>query len=124
MMQFIYIIPMIINSDCGCQFTSEDWIKILTGYNIRISMKGTGRCLDNVYIERLWRSFKSEGSYLYDWRSVEELKNNIPKWIKWYNEERPHQSLKYMKPSEVYFGFNYRSADLSLTPKNQLRVFT
>ena len=60
---------------------------------IKISMTGKERCSNNAYIERLWRTFKYEGSYLYQWNTVEELKLNIGKWVYWYNYERPHQSL-------------------------------
>ena len=64
-------------------------------------MTGRGRCTDNAYIERLWRAFKYEGSYLYQWNTVEELKSNIGKWVYWYNYERPHQSLSYSTPAEI-----------------------
>lgn len=94
--------PKIINSDQGSQFTSDAWVSTLLKYNIAISMTGKGRCNDNANIERLWRAFKYEGSYLYKWNSVAELKLNIPKWVGWYNFERPHQALKYRTPFEVY----------------------
>jgi putative transposase len=68
-------------------------------------MTGKGSCTDNANIERLWRSFKYEGSYLYKWNSVLELKKNIPKWINWYNHERPHQALNYLTPLEVKYGY-------------------
>ncbi len=84
--------PDIINSDQGSQFTSEVWICELQKYNIKVSMTGKGRSNDNANIERLWRSFKYEGSYLYKWCEVSELKLNIPKWMHWYNKERPHQA--------------------------------
>lgn len=77
--------PEIINSDQGSQFTSEIWINKLKQETISLSMTGKGRCTDNANIERLWRSFKYEGSYLYKWNSVLELKKNIPKWINWYS---------------------------------------
>ena len=66
--------PEILNSDQGSQFTSELWVKQLAEYGIKISMTGKGRCCDNAYIERLWRAFKYEGSYLYQWNTVEDLK--------------------------------------------------
>ena len=94
--------PSIINTDQGSQFTSKDWIKELKDQGIKISMTGKGRCIDNVYIERLWRSMKYEGSYLYLWKTVRELKQNIPLWIKWYNDERPHQSIGYKTPTDKY----------------------
>lgn len=98
-----YGTPKILNSDQGSQFTSESWIKILAHYKIKISMTGRGRCCDNAYIERLWRAFKYEGSYLYKWNTVEELKSNIPKWMRWYNYDRPHQSLNYSTPAETLY---------------------
>ena len=98
-----YRAPEILNSDQGSQFTSEIWVKQLAEYGIKISMTGRGRCCDNAYIERLWRAFKYEGSYLYQWNTVEDLKCNIVKWVNWYNYKRPHQSLNYNAPAEVMF---------------------
>jgi len=95
--------PEILNSDQGSQFTSESWIKTLSYHKIKVSMTGKGRCTDNAYIERLWRAFKYEGSYLYQWNTVESLKDNISKWVHWYNHERPHQSLNYATPAEILF---------------------
>ena len=99
-----YGVPKIINSDQGAQFTSEAWIKKLDDYGIKVSMTSKGRCCDNAHIERLWRAFKYEGSHLYQWNTVEELKRNIPKWVNWYNYKRPHQSLNYSTPAEVMYG--------------------
>ena len=99
-----YGIPKIINSDQGSQFTSECWIKKVNDYGIKVSMTGKGRCCDNAHIERLWRAFKYEGSHLYQWNTVEDLKYNIPKWVHWYNYKRPHQSLNYSTPAEVMYG--------------------
>ena len=96
-----YGTPVILNSDQGTQFTSKSWVKTLAHYKIKISMTGIGRCTDNAYIERLWRAFKYEGSYLYQWNTVEDLKANIPKWVYWYNYDRPHQSLNYSTPADV-----------------------
>lgn len=93
--------PSILNSDQGSQFTSESWIKTLAYYKIKISMTGKGRCTDNAYIERLWRAFKYEGSYLYQWNTVDDLKSNISNWVHWYNYERPHQALHYATPADV-----------------------
>ena len=99
---FKYGLPKIVNSDQGTQFTSEKWTKLLKSSNIKISMTGKGRCSDNIYIERLWRSLKYEGTYLYKWNTVSDLKENIPIWVKWYNCERPHQSLQYRTPDQCY----------------------
>lgn len=96
--------PTIINSDQGCQFTSDEWIKALKGKQIKISMTGKGRCLDNIYIERFWRSFKQEAFYLNDYQTVHELKIATAEYIKFYNYQRWHQSLNYKRPADIYFG--------------------
>ena len=70
---------------------------------ISISMTGKGRCLDNIYIERFWRSFKQEEFYLNDYESVKELKRAIHEYVEFYNHKRWHQSLDYKAPAEVYF---------------------
>jgi putative transposase len=95
--------PEIINSDQGCQFTSEDWIHYLREWDIKISMTGKGRCLDNVYIERFWRSFKREEFYLNEYGSVKELRKAISAYIEFYNRKRWHQSLDYKTPASIYF---------------------
>lgn len=112
----------IINSDQGSQFTSDSWIKALNSNNIRVSMTGRGRCTDNPYIERLWRTYKCEGSRLFDWRDPKFLKFNLNDWIKWYNNERPHQALKYMVPAEVYCGFMDKCNNLPTKPQLQNNV--
>lgn len=112
--------PDIINSDQGSQFTSNEWTQTLQKHGIAISMTGKGRCNDNANIERLWRAFKYEGSYLYKWHTVPELKANIPKWVNWYNYQRPHQALNYLTPYEKYCGFLDKSYDLPITPQLQL----
>jgi len=94
--------PEIINSDQGCQFTSDDWIKRLKDEDIKISMTGKGRCLDNVYIERFWRSFKQEEFYLNEYASIKALRMAIGAYIEFYNQKRWHQSLGYKTPAEVY----------------------
>lgn len=95
--------PNIINTDQGCQFTSEEWISFLRTNAIQISMTGKGRCLDNVYIERFWRSLKREKFYLYEYTSISELKKDIAEYMDFYNNARPHQSLKNRIPSTLYF---------------------
>ena len=109
--------PDIINSDRGSQFTCSEWIMGLRKYSITISMTGKGRCNDNANIERLWRSFKYEGSYLYKWYSVLELKINIPKWVDWYNRERPHQALDYLTPFEKHYEMVEQPCNLTTIPK-------
>ena len=95
--------PELINSDQGCQFTSSAWVSALDDADITISMTGKGRCLDNIYIERFWRSIKHEEVYLNDYDSVDELEQAIAAYIKFYNTQRPHQSLNYKTPEAIYF---------------------
>ena len=93
--------PDIINSDQGRQFTSGEWTKTLTRFGIKVSHSGAGRSNDNAYIERLWRTLKYEWMILKGIRTVSEYKQQIPEFIKWYNEIRPHQSLGYKTPAEL-----------------------
>ena len=95
--------PEIINSDQGCQFTSDDWIDFLREWEIKISMTGKGRCTDNIYIERFWRSFKREEFYLNEYGSIKDLRKAIDAYIEFYNRGRWHQSLGYKTPASVYF---------------------
>lgn len=94
----------IFNTDQGSQFTSEEWIKALISAGVSISMDGRGRYLDNIFVERLWRSVKQECVYLHDFTSVAEAKLALKKYFEYYNHERLHQSLDYRTPAEVYFG--------------------
>lgn len=93
--------PKIINSDQGCQFTSKAWVDALTHHGITVSMDGRGRCLDNIYIERFWRSIKYEEVYFKSYESVEEARASLGEYIHWYNTQRRHQSLDYQKPFDV-----------------------
>lgn len=95
--------PEIFNSDQGSQFTSGDFISVLDGRDIRISMDGRGRALDNIMIERLWRSVKYEEVYLKDYERVRDAVDGLSRYFRFYNLERPHQSLGYKTPAEVYF---------------------
>jgi putative transposase len=92
--------PEIFNSDQGVQFTCEAFITTLSDQGIRISMDGKGRCLDNVFCERLWRSLKYEEVYLKAYVTATEAKSEIGKWFKFYNDERPHQALNYHTPRQ------------------------
>jgi putative transposase len=98
-----YGVPAIFNTDQGSQFTSEAFIALLKKHGIRISMDGKGRALDNIYVERLWRSFKYEEIYLNDYRSMDELKYAAKRYFNFYNRERFHQSLEYATPDEIYY---------------------
>jgi putative transposase len=94
--------PEIINSDQGCQFTSDCYIDFLKQSDIRISMDGKGRALDNIFIERLWRSVKQEYVYLNPSETGVELWRGLDGYFRFYNAERPHQSLDDVPPEKVY----------------------
>ena len=96
--------PEIFNSDQGSQFTSREFTGRLESEGIRISMDGRGRALDNIFIERLWRSVKYENVYPKDYQGMEDAREGLGEYFEFYNEERPHQSLKYLTPNEVYDG--------------------
>jgi len=95
--------PEIFNTDQGSQFTSPSWTSLLENSEIRISMDGRGRALDNIFVERLWRSVKYEEVYLNDYRTVSEARSGLDRYFRFYNNERLHQSLEYRTPSEIYF---------------------
>jgi len=95
--------PEIFNTDQGSQFTSLDFTSVLKDSGVRISMDGRGRCLDNVFIERLWRSLKYECVYLREFETGFEAKRAIGDWFRFYNEERPHSALADDRtPMEAY----------------------
>ena len=98
-----YGVPEIFNSDQGSQYTSNKFIELLESYKILISMDGKGRALDNVYIERFWKTLKYEDIYLNYYESLKECKEGIDEFIKFYNELRLHQSLGYLTPDEKYY---------------------
>lgn len=98
-----YGAPEIINTDQGSQYTSPNWIEAVEGYGIQVSMDGRGRCKDNIWIERFWRTIKQEYVYRYPTEDVSELRAGIGGYICYYNDHRPHQSLgKITVPSKVY----------------------
>lgn len=94
--------PEIFNSDQGSQFTSTDFTGVLLKHDIRISMDGRGRALDNIFVERLWRTVKYEDVYLKQYDSVNRLREGLGEYFQFYNEERCHQSLGDQTPSVVY----------------------
>ena len=96
--------PEIMNSDQGCQYTSEAWTGTLKDAGVKISMDGKGCWVDNVFIERLWRSLKYEDIYLREYQNLVELEAGIGKWLNFYNHERLHQSLNDMTPWQVWLG--------------------
>jgi len=94
--------PEVFHSDQGSQFTSEKFTGELESRGIAVSMDGRGRCLDNIFIERLWRSLKYEEVYLRDDARVREAEAGIGAWFQFYNHQRPHQSLGYRTPAGLY----------------------
>lgn len=95
-------VPEIFNSDQGCQFTATAFTDVLKRHDIKISMDGRGRALDNIFVERLWRSLKYEDVYLKCYTSVLTLIAGLTEYFLFYNTERPHQALDYCTPDEVY----------------------
>jgi putative transposase len=96
--------PDIMNTDQCSQYTGASWITTLTKADIKISMDGRGRYLDNIFIERLWRSLKQEAIYLHEITNGFQAKQIIDDWIGFYNSERPHTALDKRTPDNVYFG--------------------
>lgn len=93
--------PEIFNTDQGVQYTSDSFITALETRQIRVSMDGKGRALDNVFVERLWRTVKDEEVYLKAYEGVPELKRSLKEYFIFYNEVRPHQSLGYKTPEKI-----------------------
>ena len=102
--------PGIFNTDQGAQFTADDFIEALRDRGVRISMDGKGRCLDNVFVERLWRSLKYEEVYLHAYDSMYEARAGIGSYFSFYNSRRPHQALGYQTPAAFYDGLIHRAA--------------
>jgi putative transposase len=96
-------VPEIFNTDQGSQFTSEVFINTLLDNDIKISMDGKGRALDNIFIERLWRTLKYENIYRHSYETVKELMESLRIYFNYYNRKRIHQSLNYNTPASVYF---------------------
>ena len=95
--------PDIFNTDQGSQYTGAAFTGVLKDHGIRISMDGKGRAMDNIMVERLWRTVKYEDIYIKDYETVEDLKKGLRQYFWFYNNERPHQSLGDRTPAEVYF---------------------
>ena len=94
--------PEIFNTDQGAQFTAEAFTQVLRARGVAISMDGKGRCLDNVFVERLWRSVKYEEVYLHAYDSVADARAGIGRYLAFYNDERPHQALGYQTPAAFH----------------------
>jgi putative transposase len=97
--------PTIFNTDQGVQFSSHQFVNAILSKGIRFSMDGRGRALDNIFVERLWRSVKYEDVYLHDYQNVREVRNGLGDYFRYYNTERLHQSLQYRTPYEVHHAF-------------------
>jgi putative transposase len=97
--------PEIVNSDQGSQYTSIDYTALLKENAVKISMDGRGRCMDNIFTERLWRSLKYQEVYLNEYESPREARAGITRYFELYNTFRPHQGLNGLTPHEVYFGY-------------------
>ena len=95
--------PEIFNTDQGVQFTSSDFTSLLKHEGIQSSMDGRGRALDHVFVERLWRTVKSEEVYLKDYTTVREARQGLRQYFTFYNNERLHQALGYQTPAAVYY---------------------
>lgn len=95
--------PDIFNTDQGCQFTSQAFLAPLLDKSIKISTDGKGRALDNIFVERLWRSVKYESLYLHEFGSVPKLRTGLEQYFQFYNHERLHQSLNYLTPHAMHF---------------------
>lgn len=95
--------PEIFNTDQGCQFTSRDFTARLQAADVRISMDGRGRCFDNIFTERLWRTVKYEEVYIHDYDTIPDVYANLQRYWAFYNNERVHQALGYKTPQEVHF---------------------
>lgn len=94
--------PLIFNTDQGCQYTSKEFVSLILGNQVRLSMDGKGRALDNVFIERLWRSAKQEFVYIFVPESGRELHDGLSKYFDFYNYKRKHQSLNNRTPSQLF----------------------
>jgi len=98
-----YPAPDIFNTDQGCQFTSDAWVQRLKAAGVQISMDGKGRYLDNIFVERLWRTVKYEDIYLKRYETVRQVKNGLREYFQLYNQKRLHQTLGYKTPAEVFY---------------------
>lgn len=102
--------PEIFNTDQGAQFTADEFTGVLRSHHIQISMDGKGRCIDNIFVERLWRSLKYEEVYLNPYDTVSEARRGIGRYLDFFNDQRPHQALGYQTPAAFYDGLMRRTA--------------
>jgi putative transposase len=113
--------PQIFNTDQGSQFTSKDFTVVLKDAGVKISMDGKGRWMDNIFIERLWRTLKYECIYLHAFETGSETRRGITRWVDKYNNHRPHSSLGGLTPDEAYRGSGplYRAGLRPVSRKDQ-----
>ena len=101
----LYPKPEIVNTDQGSQYTAKEHVELLKKHDIKISMDGKGRSIDNICIERFWRTIKYEEIYLNDYKSMNELRYSITHYIEKYNSRRLHSAIENKTPNEVYFKY-------------------
>ena len=118
---FLYGTPEIFNTDQGSQFTSEAFTGMLKEKDISISMTGTGRALDNVFIERLWRTVKYNNIYIKGYETIPEAQTGLEEYFEYYNERRSHSSLGDKCPDMIYYGKSYPHFDELLTKKKRTK---
>jgi len=106
-------IPEIFNTDQGAQFTSTGFISVLESNHVAISMDGRGRCIDNIFVERLWWTLKHQYIYLNSFDTGKTLRQGLNRWIRYYNQERGHSSLDDKTPDEVYYGLSHPYAEVA-----------
>jgi putative transposase len=113
----VFGIPDICNADQGAQFTGAEWIALLLKLGIQISHDGVGRCIDNVRIERFWRTIKYEDIHLKQYQNIQEARIGIGQFMNYYNYQRPHQALDYKRPADVYFA----GKEIGVVPSQQYK---
>ncbi len=118
----LYGKPKIFNTDQGSPFTSNAFTGVLRDHDIKISMDGKGRALDNIMVERLWRSVKYEEIYLNEYKSVAALKKSLKRYFQYYNYERPHQSFGDATPAERYAGDAEKKSESEANKKSKMSV--
>lgn len=117
--------PEIFNSDQGTQFTDNRFIKVLLAHDVKISMDGRGRCMDNIFTERLWRTVKYENVYLKSYRNVTEARMGLSEYFPFYNTIRRHQSLCNRTPADVYYGSQRSNQNVKkISPPILSKLFT
>jgi putative transposase len=107
--------PEVFNTDQGAQFTARAFTSVVEEARVQISMDGKGRALDNVFVERLWRSVKYEDIYLNNYSNVVDLEMGLQRYFRFYNHQRVHQSLGYRTPAEVHFEYGKCKSKIHLS---------